>query len=109
MVARRIKCLYIAFYCDENEYDDIHEFARQYFHPLPLRYRIERDYPESGWCTPAFGVPIDVSVTLSAPKGQQLHYREILRIGRDFQNELSSHFESIEDFEKEIVYDWHLH
>ena len=94
----------ILFYCDESQVEDIREFARKYFRPLPLRYRIERDYPEAGWNTPALGVPVGVSVTLFAPRGQQLHDKELQNIVRDFRRELSCRFVSIESFSKRNQY-----
>ena len=85
----------ITFYCEERQVSRIREFAQQYFHQLGLLCRTYRTYPEQGWNTPAYGVPIEVWAVVS-PKGLQSQSKGLLRICRDFQKQVLDRFEHVQ-------------
>nr|DAO44463.1 MAG TPA: hypothetical protein [Caudoviricetes sp.] len=62
----------ITFYIDQEiaQPDNVRTAFANQLRRLNLRYRSKPYYPESGWLTPAFGVPVELSFYTSIPKGR---------------------------------------
>ena len=71
----------ITFYIDQEiaQPDSVRKAFANHLRKLNLRYRSKPYYPESGWSTPAFGVPVELSFYTSIPKAGQAEVRLFIK------------------------------
>ena len=71
----------ITFYIDQEiDYpDSVRKAVANHLRRLNLRYRSTLYYPESGWSTPAFGVPLELNFLVKIPKDRLTEDKALLK------------------------------
>jgi hypothetical protein len=80
----------ITFYIDQEiDYpDSVRKAVANHLRRLNLRYRSTLYYPESGWSTPASGVPVELSFYTSIPKGRPSGSKALHQVLKNAVNEI---------------------
>ena len=92
----------VSLACDEREADEIRAFTKEYFRKIRLRCRTNRSYPESAWCTPAIGCPIEVWAILTPKEGQVRTKSGLSRIAKAYFQEVRERFATATGFSIEF-------
>ena len=68
--------------------DDVRTIYKDHLRKLNLRYSSDIYFPESGWSTPAFGVPVELSFYTSIPKGRPSGSKALHQVLKNAVNEI---------------------
>lgn len=59
--------------------DDVRTIYKDHLRKLNLRYSSDIYFPESGWSTPAFGVPLELNFLVKIPKDRLTEDKALLK------------------------------